>query len=103
MGNLTRSGVCYEVCDSPFYQDWKGYRFYFSSEVHRRNFFNKACIREEWLSDSLSRRFHFKIDASLIAVFQLYHQIETRGFFVIDDEGHEFTCLSEISMVSGMK
>lgn len=103
MASLTKSGVCYTVRESPFYQDWAGYRFYFSSEVHRRNFFAKARIKELWLSDSFSRRFHFHVDASLIAVFQLYRQIETRGFYVVAETGREFTSWDDVNFVGVME
>lgn len=102
MVEITRSGVCYKVNESPFYQDYAGYRFYFSSETHRRNFFEKARMKEEWLTDSMSRRFKFKVDASLMAVFQLYRQIETRGFYIVSEAGREFNSLEDINFKAVM-
>ncbi len=102
MASLTRNGVCYSIMDSPFYQDYGGYRFFFSSETHRSKFFEKARIREEWLTDSLSRRFHFKFDASLLAIFQLYDQVESRGFYVVCEGGQELNSLDDVKIKAVM-
>lgn len=102
MADLTRNGVCYRLNTSPFYEDYKGYRFYFSSETHRRNFHSKVRIKEDWLSDSLSRRFHFHVDASEIAVFQLYWQIESRGFYVVSETGKAYYSLRDVGMRTRM-
>ena len=96
MPDITRNGVCYTIEHSPFYEEVDGYRFYFSSETHRRKFFEKARIRQNWLTDSLSRRFHFHLDASLVAIFQLYSQVESRGFYVVSERGEEFSCLEQL-------
>ncbi len=98
MPDITRNGVCYSIEDSPFYEEVDGYRFYFSSETHRRKFFEKARIRQNWLTDSLSRRFHFHVDASLVAIFQLYTQVESRGFYVVSERGEEFRCLEQLRL-----
>lgn len=102
MADLTRNGVCYDLRDTPYTHDYAGYRFHFSSECHRRNFAAKALIREQWLSDSLSRRFKFRVDAGIVAIFQLYRQIETRGFYVVSVTGREFTSLDDVSIVAHM-
>ena len=98
MPDITRNGVCYAIEDSPFYEEVDGYRFYFSSETHRSKFFEKARIRQNWLTDSLSRRFHFHLDASLVAIFQLYSQVESRGFYVVSERGEEFRCLEQLRL-----
>lgn len=82
MTNLTRHGVCYNLRESPFFSDWHGYRFVFSSQKHKESFDSKIPVRIPWLNDSLSRRFKMEIDVSSLAVFQLYNQVETRGFRV---------------------
>ena len=81
---LTPYGVCYDLSDSPFTFRVGGYQFNFSSVKHMEAFKAKRGVKTEWLSDSLSRRFKMPIDASLLAIFQLYNQVETRGFFVHD-------------------
>lgn len=99
MAELTPSGVCYDLPNSPFVQSYKGFKFYFSSETHREKFIRTVKIKEEWLNDSLTRRFKFNVSAEWIAIFQNYIRIETRGFHVVDNEGRvwkskEDLCLS---------
>lgn len=84
MAELTRHGVCYDLEGSPYTAECEGFVFHFSSVPHMDKFMRETRKREEWLNDSLSRRFRFRVDASIIAVFQLYHQVETRGFYVVD-------------------
>lgn len=78
----TKNGVEYDLRRTPFYSAWREYTFYFSSATHLEKFEYRMQARIDWLCDSLSRRFHMEIDASVLAVFQLYMQIETRGFRV---------------------
>lgn len=96
MGNLTKSGVCYQLEDSPFYYDYDEFRFYFSSNTHRNNFIKKLPIKRDWLIDSLSRRFHVAICCGLVAAFQLYTQVESRGFYVVRGNGRIYTKASDI-------
>lgn len=84
MAELTRNGVCYDLEASPYTFGWRDYRFHFSSEPHRRRFMERVRERELWLNDSMTRRFKYRADFSLLAVFQLYSQVETRGFYVRD-------------------
>lgn len=85
--NLTQYGVCYNLERSPFHSTWNGYVFYFSSIKHKESFDKKVSVRIPWMNDSMTRRFKFSVDVSLIAVFQLYTQVETRGFAVDDSVG----------------
>lgn len=87
MASTTRNGVAYDLEASPYMAEYLGHTFLFSSDLHRRNFVAKAQMKREWLNDSLSRRFKCIIKADLLAVLQLYTQIETRGFCVYDEEG----------------
>lgn len=57
--------------------------FYFSSHTHQLKFRRQMNERASWLSDSLSRRFHVRVCAGVLAVLQLYMQIEKRGFHVL--------------------
>lgn len=82
MPNLTKSGVCYDLDDTPFCEEWLGMFFYFSSHTHQLKFRRQVNERVSWLTGSLSRRFHVSVCASRLAVIQLYMQIERRGFHV---------------------
>lgn len=79
---LTRHGVCYDLEHSPFFSTWSSFIFFFSSMKHKESFDSKINVRIPWLNDSLSRRFKMKVDVDVLAVFQLYNQVETRGFYV---------------------
>lgn len=85
MQKPTVNGVYYDVSSSPLCTSRNGYRYYFSSQTHFDKFLLKAPIKEEWLNDSMSRRFKFEFQISVIADMQLYMQIETRGFYVVDE------------------
>ena len=68
---LTPFGVCYNLACTPFKSQWGKYTFHFSSVKHKESFDSKLQVRE--------------VDVSQIAVFQLYCQVETRGFYVVDE------------------
>jgi len=87
---ITKSGVCYTLSDSPFTYEWRGITYFFSSESHRRRFMEKVRAKEEWLDDSLSRRFKCTVHLPILANIQLYTQIETRGFYIQTDDGMEY-------------
>lgn len=102
MASITKYGVCYNLHDSPYNLEYSGYKFYFSTYTNEKKFIEKARIKELWLTDSLSRRFHFNVDASLIAIFQLYNQIENRGFYVVAVTGQEFESLDDVHIKAVM-
>lgn len=89
MKDMSRNGVCYALKRSPYYIARNGMVFYFSSVTHLNKFNREVEKKELWLSDSLARRFNVGyVDASLMADFQLYQQVEQRGFYV----ENTFTC-----------
>ncbi len=87
---LTPSGVAYNLDESPYYYRWRDYEFRFSSVYHKRRFIEQLNVKREWLNDSLSNRFKMDIKADILAVLQLYRQVETRGYLVIDAMGREY-------------
>ena len=101
MSNLSSGGVAYRLEESPFVYERFGIIYHFSSLKYKDKFIENVRIKEDWLCDSLSRRFHFKIDARLIADMQLYLQIEKRGFHVVIDS-EVITCPSEL-VLDGMR
>ena len=102
MAKLTVSGVCYDLGVSPFFVSRNGYIFYFSTNKHAEDFISQVQNREDWLCDSLSRRFHIKIDARLLADFQLYDRIEKRGFCIENSEGKQWRDVDEL-VFNGMR
>ena len=94
----TRNGIEYNLWDSHYICDWGCYRFYFSSATHLAKFKKNIKIRIEWLDDSLSRRFRFDVIVPSLAVFQLYRQVETRGFLIFNaDKGEWYDCPENIT------
>lgn len=89
---LTANGVCYDLKETPFQYERFGMVYCFSSRTHQEKFAREYRKREEWLSDSLSRRFKIKFDADMLADIQLYQMIEKRGFYVFDMEGDAYEC-----------
>lgn len=83
--SLRKSPIANDLSKSDYHFTWGRYEYYFSSASHAIKFEENVTKKEEWLSDSLSRRFHMKVDANYLADFQLYMQIEGRGFRIIDN------------------
>lgn len=98
---VTKNGICYDLKTSPYNAYVCGYTFFFSSPAHMRKFMAGYERKQEWLADSLMRRFVFEIDVELLAVFHFYRQIETRGFLVLSESG-VFECPENITF-RGMK
>lgn len=93
MAKMTANGVVYDVANSPFTCQRHGIEYRFSSGKHMAKFMRDVFKREEWLSDSLSRRFKVEFDATLVADLQWYAMVETRGYSIrILDSGEELTC-----------
>ncbi|MBR2553454.1 MAG: hypothetical protein IKE94_01220 [Aeriscardovia sp.] len=78
----TKSPIVNDLSISPFVSEIMGYGFHFSSERHMRKFDDEKRKRMSWLTDSMSRRFHMHVNSHLLSLFQLYMQIEGRGFYV---------------------
>ena len=81
-----KSPVCYDLTCSQWQAIYRNFRFFFSTAKHRDKFLVECRGRVAWMNDSMSRRFHVRCDCALLAVVQLYMQIEGRGFLVVDEE-----------------
>lgn len=90
MAELTKNGVCYNLPESPYYTVTEHFTFYFSNIYHKRKFDGGLIAKQEWLSDSLTRRFKLRMTADDLAALHFYRQVETRGFFVVDVYGREY-------------
>ncbi len=96
----TKNGVVYDIENSPYVSERLGLLFRFSSMKHKEKFDSLVNVRENWLSDSLSRRFKITVKLPHLAAIQLYIQIETRGFSIknlITKE--EYQCPDDIQLV----
>ena len=87
MTTITKNGVCYALKDSPYRFTKMGITFCFSTAKNREKYIEQYSARISGVNNSLYRRFHFTIDATYIALIQLYLLIEHRGFVVyIEDK-----------------
>lgn len=88
---VTKNGICYDLSESPYWYEWRGFTYYFSSPSHLRKFASEVRSKELWLNDSFNRRFKFTFYVDSLADLNLYRQIETRGFRVVTNDGMEYT------------
>ena len=87
---LTRDGIAYDLNISPYrlevpYEDCT-LTYVFSSELYRKNFYNRFLENREKISASLSKRFGFHIENDLLCDLKLYTMIEKRGFLILKGE-----------------
>ena len=94
----SKDGVFYDMEHSPYKTMYGDYTFHFSSRKHMSSFLDKMPVRLDWLTDSVSKRFHFYVDADLIAMFQLYFQVETRGCYVKLADGEVLRCKENLRL-----
>lgn len=94
----SKDGVFYDMERSPYKTMYGDYTFHFSSRKHMSSFLDKMPVRLDWLTDSFSKRFHFYVDAGLIAMFQLYFQVETRGCYVKLADGEVLRCKENLRL-----
>lgn len=102
MAKLSAQGVCYDLEETPYRMEWRGITYCFSSVYHMNKFKREVRKRELWLSDSLSRRFGMSITLDVVADVQLYQQIESRGFYVITNDGAEYTDAAQMVVIPNM-
>lgn len=88
--SVTKNGICYDLRESPYYYEWRGLIYYFSSAGHLKKFKSDVRKKELWLNDSFNKRFKFTFYVDVLADLQLYRQIETRGFRIITNDGMEY-------------
>lgn len=79
---ISKYGVCYDLHRSPYWVEVSGLKFHFSTLAHAQKFEREVTAKQEWLTDSMCRRFHFVVDCDRLAALQLYERIEGRGFLV---------------------
>ena len=87
---LSKYGVSYDIKTTPYTFMWRGLDYHFSTEAHRKKFRENVVKREEWLDDSLSRRFRCTVHLPILADIQLYTMIESRGFYIVSEQGVAF-------------
>lgn len=98
----SKNGVFYELKESPYSFMYGDCTFFFSSRKHLSSFMDKIYVRTQWLDDSTEKRFHFQVNMRLVAAFQLYFAVETRGCYVVLGDGEELTCKENL-LLNGLR
>ena len=94
---LTKSRICYDLKESPYFCFVGVYKFFFSSPAHLVKFRKGLEANREWRNDSMKRGFKFDMDMELLADFSLYRKTETRGFLIINEStGVAYECPENI-------
>ena len=93
---LTKHGVCYNLEESPYFFEWRGLTYYFSSPHHLKKYKNEVRAKELWLNDSFNKRFKLTFYVETLADLNLYRQIESRGFRVVTNDGMVYNAPWEI-------
>lgn len=75
-------GIYYDITESSYKFNFKGYTLYFSSQLYLDKF--KSEIRDyiEYETNRLKVKYYTNFDASDLLIFVLYSQIEKRGFYI---------------------
>ena len=96
----TRSGVYYDLSESPYTFECRGIRYYFSTPRHMERFLDLFMEREEVMTRTMSKRVGItEVDMRVAADLQLYRQIETRGFHVVlVKTGEVVTCREHLRL-----
>ena len=99
---LTRNNVAYNLNESPHrlevpYDDQQALIYVFSSEFYKTNFYNRFLDNREKISESLSKRFGFRVQNDLLSDLKLYTSIEKRGFLIIKGED-KIVCQENITL-----
>lgn len=98
---LTRNNVAYNLNESPHRlevpYDQQSLIYVFSSEFYKTNFYNRFLDNREKISESLSKRFGFRVQNDLLSDLKLYTSIEKRGFLIIKGED-KIVCQENITL-----
>lgn len=97
---MTRNGIVYNLNISPYRITLDDITFYFSSINHLEKFSEKLIENRNLIKYSLSKRFGFNVNITLLADIVLYSRVETRGF-LITSNGRIYQCKKDITLNGG--
>jgi len=103
---LSRNNIAYDFHVSPHrlevpYED-QTLCYVFSSDLYKRNFYDRHLENREKISESLTKRFGFNVEHELLCDLKLYSSIEKRGFLIIEERtGQEFLWLDNLTLDGG--
>lgn len=98
---MTRNGIVYKLELSPYKATVEGVTFMFSSVNHLEKFLEKLGENRELITYSLSKRFGFSVNLSILNDIVLYAKVETRGF-LIEHKGVYYSCKKDIILSGGI-
>ena len=97
---MSRNGIVYNLNISPYRITIDDLTFYFSSINHLEKFSEKLNENRKIIKHSLSMRFGFTVNITLLADIVLYSRVETRGF-LITSNGRIYQCKKDIILSGG--
>ncbi len=104
MPNTTDYGVCYDIANTPYTYTFRDWEFHFTRRENLARFSDELEPQMAWLSDSLSKRWKFAVEADEVAVFDLYKKVERRAFYIVDKaRGRVIDTPSKVEVVIGVK
>lgn len=92
----------YNVDDTPYYFEIDGVTYYFSTFLHMTKFKRLYISNRKDISEKLSNRYRIYIQCNVLADINLYIKVETRGFKIVDRNGVEYICPSQI-LLNGVR
>lgn len=95
---MTRGGVVYSLKDSPYVHHHCGLALHFSSKPHLMKFVERFPKRLENVIERMDRYFGVQGDFRLIALIDLYIDVETRGFHIVCQDGRVASCPAEVTL-----
>ena len=91
---MTKRGIYKDLRFSDYTVWAEGYTFYFSSTVYCDKFLNAIDDEIVRFNKAINVIYKnpFPLDLKLLAIIRYYIKIETRGFYIINDQGETITC-----------
>lgn len=86
----------YNMDETPYILEIDGVTYYFSTFLHLTKYKRLYNENRKLVSERLSTRYRVYIQCNLLADINLYIKVETRGFKIVDRNGVEYICPSQI-------
>lgn len=86
----------YNMDETPYILEIDGVTYYFSTFLHMAKFKRLYISNRNDISEKLSNRYRIYIQCNVLADINLYIKTETRGFKIVDRNGVEYICPSQV-------
>lgn len=86
----------YNMDETPYILENDGVTYYFSTFLHLTKYKRLYNENRKLVSERLSARYRVYIQCNLLADINLYIKVETRGFKIVDRNGVEYICPSQV-------